>query len=212
MGLTSLWREYDKDNVFIISPNDKYHEKISASLKIFKDVGIEIQKHTVIVFPDNFKDVTKMEELPASYFYPDIIMLFPLLNEEGVMYQYLHELGHIITGRFPQEIMWAAEIISCSCNFFLFPQDTNCYLNFISPLILPLKQNQKNFQILGEALIKDPGLVYTGNYHIESTLYSYYQLNKDFDFIGLLKSFSGRQTDSALKEEWTNRIKTILTV
>lgn len=207
MGLANIWQEWKYNNVTIISPNDTYHPYIFEVIRTFNHYEINIPNHTVILYPDYYN--INQYEVPVTYFLSKTIMLFPLNNTGGLMYQYFHELGHLLIGSSPKDNKWLDEIIACSCNFFLYPKERDYYLNYIFPCILSLQQNRENYQKLGNKLIEDPSLVYTSDTHIESLLYAYAHEN-NFDFPCFLIEMAKYRNYQEKRMELIVKLKEIL--
>lgn len=194
MSLADNLYIYQEENVSILS-NQDYRKIILSILNFFKSNGIDIPKHTVLIYPPNFYD--NSNEYPVTYINQNLIFLFPLLSnkypiEDFILYQYLHELCHLVIGEFEQPIKWVSELLACSCNYFFFPKDEregSFYDVNIDKTLLSFEHNKIHFSLIENQLSGNPYLVYNGNYPIKSALMSYKNKCPKFNFIELLKEF-----------------------
>lgn len=215
MSLADNWYVSKCDEVTILSPETDckfiYKQGVIEALLILNSKGIPVPPHTVIIFPVSYSN----NEIPVSYIEQNLIFLFPLENisysiREYVIYQYLHELGHLLTGSFPQSYKWVGELLACSCNFFFFPKDNQVgsfYDVCITKETLDFEQIKSNFRLISTCLADNQRMVYKDNYQIKSALYSYSLEHSDFDFVSLLKQFSATKH---LPQEQENLITQII--
>ena len=218
MNLADLWYVSKYENVSILAPekNTEYDYKrgIIQTIDIFKSNGIDVPPHTVLIFPIGYSS----NESPVSYPPQHLVMIFPLEyvnlpRDKYVMFQYLHELGHLITGAFDQPNKWVGELLACSCNYFFFPKDTSpnsFYELSIANQTLSLAQNQANYKLIQSNLCSEQYLVYNGSHPIKSALYAYSLEHSDFDFVSLLKEFAASKTKSKEQNKLILKIVNLL--
>lgn len=144
------------------------------ALKLALSLGIkEIPKHTIICLPGIANPVTFHES--------QLIMLFANDPEEFI-YQYAHELCHLLLGNFPKDLKWFSELLCCTCSNVLTEASNKCR----DPL-LPLKDNYNNFLAIKNILSDKPTAVYDHEERKFPTLIcSYCFENPNFNFIDLL--------------------------
>lgn len=197
MNLADTWRIEKYENISIISPDTitvkDFNLGIYETIKILKANGITIPLHTVLIFPTEYSS----NEVPFSFPEQNLILIFPIKDDyyhkkEYVMFQYFHEIGHLLTGNFVKANMWVGELLACSCNFFFYPKNNiqNSFYDInIKQNILSVEHNKIHFNIIKSNLLSNPYLVYKGQHQIQSALYSYGLIHEEFNFVALLNEF-----------------------
>lgn len=217
MSLAENWYIEQYENVSIISPDTMqskdYNLGIYEVIKIFKANDITVPAHTVLIFPVGYSN----GECPVSYINQNLIMIFPFENNfykksEYVMYQYLHELGHLITGNFEQSDTWIGELLACSCNFFFYPKDNinnSFYDESIAKKTLSFHHNKLHYDLISKDLEFNQYLVYNGDNPIQSALYAYGCQNSEFNFASLLNDFYTYRNDTEMRKNLIFKVKCI---
>lgn len=217
MSLADLWHVEQYENISIISPDENnilnYKLGVYQTILILKSQGVEIPPHTVMIFPtDYYRD-----ESPVSYIKQNLILLFPIRDEtfsisEYVMFQYFHELGHLIVGEFEEPQKWIGELLACSLNHFFYPKDTNkfsfYYVN-IALKTLTFEHNQLHYHLIEKVLSANQYLVYKGDHQIRSALFAYSLENKEFNFVSLLQEFYASQNNPEERKKCIEKIEYI---
>ncbi len=147
-----------------------YAHKFANSLNIK-----QLPRHTVICFPKIAR--------PATFINAQIIMLFANESDQ-LIYQYAHELCHIVLGKFPKEFAWFAELLCCTCSNF-FTDENNTFRDNV----YPLKCNYENYLSIKSILTNNPTAVYEHNLQFKTLINSYCLEYRDIDFPYLLSQF-----------------------
>ncbi len=174
------WREYNSFFGKIITDSSELVTELSKyAASFFSSLNLEnYPRHTIICLPEMAS--------PVAFHNSHLICLFAgSINQ--YLFQYAHELCHIVLGPFPQKLKWFAELLCCSCSYFYLDEKNISQSIDLEKDILELKQNLNNYLAIKDLLTSNPTAVYSHETHqFEALIWSYFKLHTEFSFIDLL--------------------------
>ena len=200
---------------FVIPSNTDTNAIVNALshvLNTYNGLGITVPPHTVMVIPPEY---SAQYERPYALFYPNcpqLIFLVPHNKPDELIFQYLHELCHHIVRNFPQETFWIAEMLCFTASLWFYPgQQFPEYANGLnSRFYLDFSTNKTNYQRIKHQLTSNSSAVYLADTPICSALWSYWNVNNSFDFVGLLKQYAAAKGDPEKQAPLNNYVIAIL--